>query len=76
MSMSELVSIPAPDATQHHSYYKFYAFIPPEKLAAGWSRDRIVRELQSLCLDVELIQEHEIDPDEVAAGVDAIVGAD
>ncbi len=36
----------------------------------------LVRELQSLCLDVELIQEDEIDPDEVAAGVDAIVGAD
>jgi DNA-directed RNA polymerase subunit beta len=36
----------------------------------------LVRELQSLCLDVELIQEDEIDPEEIAAGVDAIVGAD
>jgi len=36
----------------------------------------LVRELQSLCLDVELIQEHEIDPEEVLAGVDAIVGVD
>jgi DNA-directed RNA polymerase subunit beta len=36
----------------------------------------LVRELQSLCLDVELIQEDQIDPEEVAAGVDAIVGAD
>jgi DNA-directed RNA polymerase subunit beta len=36
----------------------------------------LVRELQSLCLDVELIQEDEIDPTEVVAGVDAIVGAD
>ena len=36
----------------------------------------LVRELQSLCLDVELIQEEDIDPEEVAAGVDAIVGAD
>ena len=36
----------------------------------------LVRELQSLCLDVELIQEDEIDPEEVAMGVDAIVGAD
>ena len=33
----------------------------------------LVRELQSLCLDVELIQEDEIDPEEVAAGVDALV---
>jgi DNA-directed RNA polymerase subunit beta len=36
----------------------------------------LVRELQSLCLDVELIQEDEIDPEEVAAGVDALVGQD
>src|SRR4029078_4500640 len=36
----------------------------------------LVRELQSLCLDVELIQEDEIDPEEVIAGVDAIVGVD
>lgn len=36
----------------------------------------LVRELQSLCLDVELIQEDEIDPEEVAAGVDALVGVD
>ncbi|MBK9155457.1 MAG: DNA-directed RNA polymerase subunit beta [Chloracidobacterium sp.] len=35
----------------------------------------LVRELQSLCLDVELIQEDEIDPEEVAAGVDALVGS-
>ncbi len=47
LSESELVSIPAPHAHQFHSYYKFYAFVRPEKLASGWSRDRIVRELQT-----------------------------
>ncbi|MBK7932332.1 MAG: DNA-directed RNA polymerase subunit beta [Acidobacteria bacterium] len=36
----------------------------------------LVRELQSLCLDVELIQEDEIDPEEIVAGVDALVGVD
>ncbi|HJS51916.1 MAG TPA: DNA-directed RNA polymerase subunit beta [Pyrinomonadaceae bacterium] len=36
----------------------------------------LVRELQSLCLDVELIHEDEIDPEEAAAGVDALVGVD
>jgi DNA-directed RNA polymerase subunit beta len=36
----------------------------------------LVRELQSLCLDVELITEDEIDPEEVAAGVGEVVGAD
>ena len=36
----------------------------------------LVRELQSLCLDVELLQEDEIDPDAIVAGVDALVGVD
>ncbi|MER3431178.1 MAG: DNA-directed RNA polymerase subunit beta [Blastocatellia bacterium] len=36
----------------------------------------LVRELQSLCLDVELIQEDEIDPEAVVAGVDTLVGVD
>jgi len=36
----------------------------------------LVRELQSLCLDVELIHEDEIDPDAIAAGVDTLVGVD
>ncbi len=36
----------------------------------------LVRELQSLCLDVELIQEDELDPDSIAAGVDTLVGVD
>ena len=36
----------------------------------------LVRELQSLCLDVELITEDEIDPDVVLAGVGEVVGAD
>ena len=36
----------------------------------------LVRELQSLCLDVELIQAKDIDPEEVVAGVDALVGVD
>ncbi len=36
----------------------------------------LVRELQSLCLDVELIHEDEINPDEIVAGVDTLVGVD
>jgi DNA-directed RNA polymerase subunit beta len=36
----------------------------------------LVRELQSLCLDVELITEDEIDPEVVLAGVGEVVGAD
>jgi len=36
----------------------------------------LVRELQSLCLDVELITEDEIDPDAALEGVGELVGAD
>ena len=36
----------------------------------------LVRELQSLCLDVELISEDEIDPEEAMAGVGEVVGVD
>ncbi len=36
----------------------------------------LVRELQSLCLDVELIMEDEINMDDVTAGVDTLVGVD
>ena len=28
-----------------HAYYKFYAYIRPQNLATGWSRDRIVDEI-------------------------------
>ncbi|MGN6534675.1 MAG: DegT/DnrJ/EryC1/StrS family aminotransferase [Mesorhizobium sp.] len=31
----------------HHAFYKFYAFVRPENLAAGWTRDRIVSEVNS-----------------------------
>ena len=30
-----------------HSYYKYYAFLRPELLRPGWSRDRIVRAIQA-----------------------------
>lgn len=28
-----------------HAYYKFYAYVRPENLASGWSRDRIANEI-------------------------------
>jgi dTDP-4-amino-4,6-dideoxygalactose transaminase len=30
-----------------HAYYKYYAFVRPEKLANGWSRDRILEEINA-----------------------------
>ena len=34
------LTIPSPDTL--HSYYKYYVFVRPEKLKAGWDRDRIM----------------------------------
>ena len=30
-----------------HAYYKYYAFVRPEHLAQGWTRDRIIAELNA-----------------------------
>lgn len=38
--------VPAPPPHVRHAYYKFYAFVRPERLRAGWSRDEIVKALQ------------------------------
>lgn len=37
--------IPQPPAHVGHANYKFYAFVRPEVLKAGWSRDRIMTEV-------------------------------
>lgn len=42
-----LVRLARPPAHVSHACYKFYAFLRPERLAADWSRDRIVEELQA-----------------------------
>ncbi|HJV84465.1 MAG TPA: DegT/DnrJ/EryC1/StrS aminotransferase family protein [Noviherbaspirillum sp.] len=40
-------AVRVPDVPGHvrHAYYKFYAFVEPDRLAAGWSRDRILAEI-------------------------------
>jgi dTDP-4-amino-4,6-dideoxygalactose transaminase len=30
-----------------HAFYKFYAYVHPENLATGWTRDRIIHEINS-----------------------------
>jgi dTDP-4-amino-4,6-dideoxygalactose transaminase len=37
-----------PPAHVAPSYYKYYAFVRPERLHSGWSRDRIVAEIAAL----------------------------
>ena len=40
------VRVTAPPRAISHAYYKYYAFIRPERLKSGWNRDRIVQSLQ------------------------------
>jgi dTDP-4-amino-4,6-dideoxygalactose transaminase len=40
-----MLRVPMPPAHVGHAFYKFYVFVRPEELAAGWSRDRIMTEL-------------------------------
>ena len=37
--------VPLPDPDITHAYYRLYAFVVPEQLSKGWSRDRIVQEV-------------------------------
>jgi dTDP-4-amino-4,6-dideoxygalactose transaminase len=36
-----------PESAFQHSYYKYYTFVQPERLASGWSRDRILAEISA-----------------------------
>jgi len=38
----EALRVPLPPSHMGHSYYKYYAFVRPEKLGQGWTRDRIL----------------------------------
>jgi len=40
-----ILRVPAPPAEVGHARYKFYAFVRPTELATGWSRDRIMAEM-------------------------------
>ena len=41
------VRITLPPATINHAYYKYYIFIRPEALRAGWDRDRIMQAINA-----------------------------
>lgn len=49
---SSLVRVPMPSTGLVHAFYRLYAYVRPEGLAAGWSRDRIVHELNALGVQV------------------------
>jgi dTDP-4-amino-4,6-dideoxygalactose transaminase len=42
------VRVPLPPEGITHAWYKFTAFVKPDGLAEGWSRDRILSEIASL----------------------------
>ena len=42
------VRVPLPPKEIEHAWYKFYAFVEPDALADGWSRDRILSEISAL----------------------------
>jgi dTDP-4-amino-4,6-dideoxygalactose transaminase len=37
--------VAVPDSDFYNSYYKYYVYVRPEKLSAGWSRERILHAL-------------------------------
>jgi dTDP-4-amino-4,6-dideoxygalactose transaminase len=39
--------VPVPGPGLRHAWYKWYAFVRPEALAGGWSRDRIMAEVNA-----------------------------
>ena len=42
------VRAPEPRDGLIHAYYRFYAYVRPEGLRSGWSRDRIIAELNAM----------------------------
>lgn len=43
----EAVRIPVPQNHVRHAWYKYYVYVNPENLKDGWSRDRIVTEINA-----------------------------
>lgn len=44
----DILRVPKPGADVTHAYYRLYAYVSPEALAPGWTRDRIVAECGAL----------------------------
>lgn len=45
LSAQPALRVAIPPGDVHHAYYKFYAYIRPERLRQGWSRDRVMHEI-------------------------------
>ena len=42
LSQLPALRVPQPGAAMYHAYYKFYAFVNPQALRSGWTRDRLL----------------------------------
>ncbi len=42
LAKQNALRVPMPGNEIEHSYYKFYAFVRPDRLKAGWGRDRLI----------------------------------
>jgi dTDP-4-amino-4,6-dideoxygalactose transaminase len=42
------VRVPPPPEHITHAWYRFYTFVRPDHLAEGWTRDRIIEEINAL----------------------------
>jgi dTDP-4-amino-4,6-dideoxygalactose transaminase len=47
LGCSDCPALGCDSCTCVHAYYKYYAFVRPENLTNGWSRDRIVEEINA-----------------------------
>lgn len=47
-SFPDIVCVPSPGIGLTHAYYRLYAYVRPENLPSGWSRDRIIAECMAL----------------------------
>ncbi len=52
LSASDLLRIPQPQQGLTHAWYRFYAYLRPERLAPGWDRDRVLAEVNARGLPV------------------------
>ena len=46
-SQFDAIRVPAVPEHVRHAYYRWYAFVRPERLAPGWNRDRVVAEIRA-----------------------------
>lgn len=47
LSEQAALRLTTPDDNIRHAYYKYYAFVRPERLREDWNRDRIVQAIQA-----------------------------